>query len=141
MKKSLISLLLVLIFTSCKEKEIMQFTSDKLLEYCENNLNYENELKENIIQVTGKVAWIDVPKDGWKLVLLNSKECVVCLETSNSDVENRLGNYVDCIIPDYLSKEMLGQEVEIQGTFDSYDSWNSGYVVTLKECKIIWGIK
>lgn len=141
MKKSLISLFLILILASCEEKEIIKFTSDELLDYCENNLNYEKELKENIIQVTGRVAWIDVPKDGWRLVLLNLEECVVHLETANSDITNRSGSYIDCKFPNFVSKESIGQEIEITGVFDSYDSWSSGYFVTLKKCKITQVIK
>lgn len=67
MKKFIISTLLIFLFISCREEsEVIYFTADELIAYCQNNMNCDKDLKKKENRSNGKSCmdqlskrWID----------------------------------------------------------------------------------
>lgn len=139
MKKFIISTLLIFLFISCREEsEVIYFTADELIAYCQNNMNCDKDLKKKKIEVTGKVAWISYPKDG--LIL---DECIINLETTGCDVKKRSGSYITCKISERITNIFSGQEIKIIGLFNGHNIFFDyrynieSHNVSLKRGKII----
>ncbi len=134
MKKFLMNnflFIILFIFISCEKGVTLNYTSDELLHFFENNCNTEIDLKKAEIYVTGKVGWISFPKDG-----RNLNQCTVFLETNNSDSKKRTGNYISCHMINRIEKSYFGKNIVIHGKFDSYTIINQEKYVVLKKCKM-----
>lgn len=125
-------LLLSFLFVGCNKKQVMFFSPDELISYCESHVDYKKNLSEKELYVTGRVAWISYPKDG-----KNLNECAIYLETRNSISEEREGDFIACHMLERIKNSFVGETVLISGKFYGYDTINDDKYVIIKKCKII----
>ena len=124
--------ILLLSLTSCEDTISIAFSSNELLSSFENNPDYGIFLKKSELYVTGKVAWISYPKDGFKL-----NECAIYLETDNSNAEKRTGDFISCHMLERVERMYTGKTLIIHGKYDSYKVINNEKYIILKKCKIV----
>ena len=136
MKTWLNNLILLLfcsiLFLSCKERiPVFQGTASELMNmYLEKkDLDYK---QKSFIEVDGKIAWIEYPKDGNNLNVCS----ISVIAGDYYDKKKREGNIITCIMKDRYEKELVGNYVKVKGELKSYTSFDNYSVIFLEKCLI-----
>ena len=87
---------------------------------------------KSLIKVTGVIAWIDYPVDGHY-----KSKCIVNLETNDSSVKEREGNYICCEMNEKISEDLLGREVTIAGKYGDFYKNARNSFCKLKKCEMV----
>lgn len=125
---SLIIFIVAGMLVGCNEKQnVFKGTSDELIEA------YNTFNNNDLIEVTGEIAWIEYPKDGQHL-----NECAVSIKTKNTtDIIRREGNVVCCKMKSRIDKNNSSNAVLIKGNFEKFIKNEDNVCVYLRNCILI----
>lgn len=117
----------VLLFSGCERNVVFTGTSDEIIE------SYNKFNPNDLIEVTGEIAWIEYPKDGSRL-----NECAISIKTSNTtNIIKREGDVVCCKMKYRVNQNETNNKIRIKGKYEKYTKSDEGNYLYLKNCIVI----
>lgn len=126
------AVLSIILLSGCNNEEKLYTASSDEIVYNYIQTNGEYLKRGTIVEVTGVVQNIFLPKDGIKM-----NESSLYLGTKDSDIKFLTGNFISCKFNSRKDKNLIGKHVKIRGKFNKCYKRNNGITIALDKCEII----